>query len=356
MIVVNLDALSGPIIEVLGVGAVALALLAGAYLVLSHQPILLGIRMAERPLEAESLLQLYVLLAAIADPIRKLSSVYTKIQSGAAAADRIFQFVDREPKVGTNSNASRLPRHGRSLEFRDVCFSYEPGKPILTSIHLRINFGETVAVVGKNGCGKSTLVGLIPRFFDADHGSILLDGLDIRTANLRSLRQQIGIVSQDTFLFDDTIYNNIAYGNRRAKREQVEEAAQRAHIHAWIQALPRGYDTRVGEAAKMVSGGEGQRIALARAILRDPSIFILDEYSSQIDAESEAKIQIALKDFMKNRTSIVITHRLNTLEIADRIVVLDSGRIAAVGMHAELLRTCDIYQRLHEAHFQRLVA
>lgn len=356
MWVVKLDALSGPIIEVLGLAAIALALLAGAYLVLGHETHLFGLRMTAQPLEAESLLQLYALLAAIADPVRRLSSVYTRIQSGAAAADRVFHYIDREPKVRANSNGPRLARHSRSLEFRDICFSYEAGRPTLTNIHLRINFGETVALVGKNGCGKTTLVGLIPRFFDPDHGSVLVDGQDIRAANLRSLRQQISIVTQDTFLFDDTIYNNIAYGNRRAKPEQVEEAAQRAAIHNWIKSLPRGYDTRVGEAAKLVSGGQAQRIALARSILRDPSIFVLDEYSSQMDAESEAQIQLALKDFMKNRTSIVITHRLNTLEIADRIVVLDGGRIEAVGKHSELLRSCETYQRLHEAHFQRLCA
>jgi ATP-binding cassette subfamily B protein/subfamily B ATP-binding cassette protein MsbA len=356
MMVVNLDALSGPVIEVLGVAAVALALLAGAFLVLKHQTHLFGMRMTEQPLEAESLLQLYVLLAAIADPVRKLSSVYTRIQSGAAAADRVFAYIDRQPRVRGNSNGPRLLRHARGIEFRDVCFSYEPGSPILTNIHLRINHGETVALVGKNGCGKTTLVGLIPRFYDPDHGSIIVDGQDIRGVNLRSLRQQIGIVTQDTFLFDDTIYNNIAYGNRRARREQVEEAAQRAHIHEHIMSLPGGYESHVGECGGKLSGGQKQRIALARTILRDPSIFILDEYSSHIDAESEAKIQIAVKEFMRNRTSIVITHRLNTLEIADRIIVLDKGRIEAVGTHAELLKSCETYQRLHEAQFQRLCA
>jgi ATP-binding cassette subfamily B protein/subfamily B ATP-binding cassette protein MsbA len=216
--------------------------------------------------------------------------------------------------------------------------------------------GESIAMVGKNGCGKTTLVGLLPRFYDPDHGSILIDGVNIRDVNLRSLRQQIGIVTQETILFDDTIYNNIAYGNRRAKPEDVEAAAQRAFAHDFITKLSKGYQSRVGESGSKLSGGQKQRLALARAILRDPRILILDEFTSQSDVESEALIHRALKDFMTNRTTFVITHRLNTLEIADRIVVVDSGRIEAVGTHAELLESCVPYQRLHEAQFQRLVA
>jgi ATP-binding cassette subfamily B protein/subfamily B ATP-binding cassette protein MsbA len=335
---------------------VALALVAGAYLVLQKQTHLLGLQMTTRGMDAEELLQLYAFLAAIADPIRKLSSVFTRIQSGAAAADRIFAFLDRQPRVHSNSNARRLDRHHAAIEFRDVCFSYEPGRPILTDVHLQVRFGETIALVGKNGCGKTTLVGLIPRFFDPDHGSILIDEIDVRHVNLRSLRQQIGIVTQETTLFDDTIFNNIAYGNRRAGLEAVEKAAKQAYAHDFIMALRSGYQTRVGEAGAKLSGGQKQRLALARAILRDPSILILDEFTSASDAESEVLIHRALKDFMVNRTTFVITHRLNTLEIADRIVVVDNGRIEAVGRHAELLHSCSVYQRLHEAQFQRLSA
>jgi ATP-binding cassette subfamily B protein/subfamily B ATP-binding cassette protein MsbA len=352
MWVVKLDALAGPIIELLGVAAVAGALLAGAYLVLNHRTHLFGLRMTMQPLEAESLLTLYAYLAAIADPVRKLSSVYTRIQSGAAAADRIFTFMDRQPRVLGNSSNVRLARHSAAIEFKDVCFSYEPNHPILTNVHLKVNWGETVALVGKNGCGKTTLVGLLPRFFDPDHGCILVDGVNIRTANLRSLRRQVGIVTQETILFDDTIYNNIAYGNRRARREDVERAAQQAYAHDFIMELPAGYETR---GAKL-SGGQKQRLALARAILRDPAILILDEFTSHSDPESEKLIHKALREFVRDRTTFVITHRLNTLEIADRIVVLDSGRIVAVGSHQELLGTCPTYQRLHDAQFQRLSA
>ncbi len=356
MWVVNLDALAGPIIELLGVAAVAAALLAGSYLVLRGQTDLWGIHMTDQPLGYTALLQLYVSLAAIADPVRKLSSVYTRIQSGAAAADRIFNFLDRRPRVLSNSNSPRLALHEAGIEFRDICFSYEPGRSVLSNIHLTVGAGEVVALVGKNGCGKTTLVGLLPRFYDPDHGSILIDGVNIRHVNLRSLRQQIGMVTQETILFDDTIYNNIAYGNRRARPEDVEAAAQRAFAHDFIGKLAQGYQTRVGEAGAKLSGGQKQRIALARAILRDPRILILDEFTSQSDAESEALIHRALKEFMRNRTTFVITHRLNTLEIADRIVVLDNGRVEAVGTHAELLKSCTVYQRLHDAHFQRLCA
>jgi ATP-binding cassette subfamily B protein/subfamily B ATP-binding cassette protein MsbA len=356
MRVVNLDALTSPVIELLGVATVSLALLAGAYLVIRGETDLFGMQMSDDPLDTPTLLQLYALLAAIADPVRKLSSVYTKLQSGAAAADRIFAGLDLRPRVGPNSHGPVLAKHRDGIEFRDVCFAYEPGRPTLAHISLDVRFGETVALVGKNGCGKTTLVGLLPRFYDPDYGSVLIDGTDVRHAQLRSLRRQVGLVTQDTILFDDTVYNNIAYGNRRARPEQVEAAARQAFAHDFIGKMPQGYQTPVGEAGAKLSGGQRQRIALARAILRDPGILILDEFTSQCDAESEALIHQALKQFMRDRTTFVITHRLNTLEIADRIVVLDRGRIAAVGTHRELLQGCDVYQRLHEAHFQRRVA
>jgi ATP-binding cassette subfamily B protein/subfamily B ATP-binding cassette protein MsbA len=388
MLVVNIDALADPIIELLGVIAVAAALLAGSYLVLNRQDHLFNMRISSAPLKPESLLTLYVFLGAIADPVRKLSSVSTRLQSGCAAADRIFVFVDRQPRVRGNSDGARLQRRIvdttatpelaapppptaiRSaeprplvpvqrepyIEFRDVCFSYEPGTNILTNINLQVYPGETIAVVGPNGCGKTTLVGLLPRFYDPYHGAVTIEGHDLRTVNLPSLRRQIGVVTQTACLFDDTIFNNIAYGARGARPEKVEEAARRAEAHEFIIKLPRGYQTRLSEAGIKLSGGQAQRIALARAILRDPSILILDEFTSAADAISEEKINRAMRDFMRGRTNFVITHRLQTLELADRIVVLDGGRIAAVGTHSELLADCEVYQQLHEAHARRLCA
>ena len=289
--VVTLDAISGPIIEFFSVVIITLALLAGAYLVLEKPDRVLGfINMTDAPLDMVSLLQLYALLAAIADPVRKLSSVYTRIQAGWAASDRIFGFLDREPKIQANGNGPTLERHHKSIEFQNVCFSYDPGHPILTGVNLRVKRGEVVALVGKNGCGKTTLLNLLPRFFDPDHGTIFFDGVDIRSAHLRSLRKQIGVVTQDSILFDDTIYANIAYGKPHATKEQVEQASRHAQAHDFILKLPNGYETRIGEAGTKLSGGQKQRLSLARAILSDPSVLILDEFTSLADAETEVEV------------------------------------------------------------------
>ena len=369
MLVVNIEALSDPIIEVLGVAAVAGALLAGSYLVMNNETKLFGIQMSDQPLDAEALLSLYILLAAISDPVRKLSSVFTRIQSACAASDRIFDYIDRRPAVRGNSDGPRLPHPSADaaraarppeapyhIEFRDVCFSYGPEQPVLTNIHLGVHAGETIAVVGPNGCGKSTLLSLLPRFYDPNHGAVLIDGHDLRGVHLRSLRRRVGVVTQEVILFDDTIFNNIAYGTRRAAPEAVEAAARKAFAHDFIVGLPRGYQTRVGELGRNLSGGQKQRISLARTILRDPSILILDEATSACDAESEALIHRAFQEFKAGRTTFLITHHLHTVEIADRIVVLDKGRVVAVGGHTELMRTCPLYLRLHEAQGKRLVA
>ena len=349
MRVIRLDALSGPMVELLGISAVGLALTAGAYLVIQKKTELFGIRMLDQPMGFEALLALYMLLAAIADPVRKLSSVYSKIQTGAVAADRVYAFYDKTPSVLPNADGPRVPRHGKVIEFKHVCFSYVPGRDTLTDVDLTVHAGETIAIVGPNGSGKSTLLSLLTRFYDPDFGSVSVDGITLRTANLRTLRKQIGLVTQDTVLFDDTIHKNIAYGQPGSTREQVEAAAKKAFAHEFIAEIPEGYDSQVGERGNNLSGGQKQRIALARAILRDPSILILDEFTSAIDAESEAKIHTALRQFVRGRTTFLISHRFSTLELADRIVVMDAGKIVATGSHEQLLATSDVYRRLTDA-------
>ena len=355
MQIAGFDALSRPAIEIMGILIICLAILAGAYLVLEEQLDLFGVQMTSRPLTWPSLLLFYALLIGAADPARKLTDVFTQLQAGAAAADRIYAQFDRLPQVRDPERPKPLGRHHRDLVFDRVDFAYQPGHPVLQDISLRIRFGETLAIVGPSGCGKSTLASLIPRFADPTAGEIRLDGVPLSDVRLRRLRSQIGLVTQDPVLFDDTVMNNIRYGTPGASDAEVIEAARRAHAHRFIETeLPDGYRTVIGPLGGQLSGGQRQRIALARAILRNPAILILDEATSQVDLESERVIQTVLEEFIRDRTTIIITHRLGALVLADRIVVMRDGRILDVGTHAELLPRCDFYRRLYQIQFEGL--
>jgi ABC-type multidrug transport system fused ATPase/permease subunit len=261
--------------------------------------------------------------------------------------------MDRRPEVIERPDAVRLPRHIHSVEFENVCFSYNSSKPALRDLSLKVRHGETIALVGPNGCGKSTLMNLLPRFWDTASGSIRIDGHDLRDTNIRSLRSQIGMVLQDTVLFNDSVANNIAYGNRHVSREAIIEASKRAYAHQFIMQLPDGYDTVLGETGIGLSGGQRQRLAIARAMLRDPAILILDEATSAVDIQDEALIRKAIEEFVRGRTTFLITHSLGALQIADRIVLMNEGRIEAVGTEAELRRNSPLFRRLYEIHFHR---
>ncbi len=355
MKIAGYDALVHPITEVLGIVTFCIVMLAGAWLVFTHNTHLLGIRMSDRPISTGYMLLFYSLLAGMADPMRKLSDVFNRLQAAGAACDRIFARLEREPAVRDPERPVSIARHHRNLEFVGVDFAYNPGKNVLQKVNLNVGFGETIAIVGPNGSGKSTLAHLIPRFADPTSGEIRLDGVRLTDMRIKDLRGQIGLVTQETALFDDTIFNNIRYGMPDASREQVIEAAKQAHAHRFIEnELPQGYDTLAGTLGNRLSGGQRQRIALARAILRDPSILILDEATSQVDLESEQAIQKVLEKFILNRTVIIITHRLAILALADRIVVIEDGQIVDIGKHEELLAKSGLYRRLYQIHFDDL--
>ena len=355
--VAKIDALSDPVLEILALSTVLIALLSGSYLVLNKTIFLdLGafrLQLASKPMEIEDLLYLYAMLAGMSDPVRKLANVHSRIQRAAAASDRICALMYRTPTVAEKPGAIRLARHRHSIEFDQVVFSYKDREPVLRGLSLTVHHGETIALVGPNGCGKSTLMNLLPRFWDVQSGAIRIDGHDVRDLSLRSLRSQIGMVLQDTLLFEDTVARNIAYGSPHASREAVIEAAQRAFAHQFISRLPNGYDTLIGERGLGLSGGQRQRIALARAMLRDPAILILDEATSAVDIQDEALIRKAIEEFAKGRTTFLITHSLASLQFVDRIVLMNAGRIEAHGTEHELRGNSPLYRRLHEIHFQR---
>ena len=284
-------------------------------------------------------------------PVKKLSRVNASLQQAIAAAERVFEVLDRHTEVVEKPGAAALAPFRRALEFDDVVFAYEDGhgRPILRGVSFTAQSGQMIAVVGRSGAGKTTLVNLIPRFYDVTGGAIRIDDVDIRDVTLASLRAQIGIVTQETVLFDDTIARNIAYGRPDAPREAIEAAARAAHAHDFIQALPEGYQTTIGERGQRLSGGQRQRVAIARALLKDSPLLILDEATSSLDTESEQLVQEALVNLMRNRTSFVIAHRLSTIRRADAILVMDRGRIVEVGRHDDLLaRSGSLYARLYE--------
>jgi len=336
---VRAQAASSPLMEVLGAVTIAGLLLYERNEILHHMQTAGGF-----------VAFLYALLKSY-EPVKRLTGVNNAYQQALGASEQVFLYLDSKPEMTDQPDAPTLPPFQHEIAFQQVDFDYEDGVPLLRRINLDIGRGEVVAIVGSSGAGKTTLANLIPRFFDVTRGRITVDGHDIRDIKLSSLRAQIGIVTQETILFNDTVYNNISYGSRWPTEAQVGEAARVALAEDFILEMPLGYQTVIGERGQRLSGGQRQRIAIARALLKNPPILILDEATSELDSESEMLVQRALANLMAGRTVVVIAHRLSTVRRADRIVVIDRGAICEVGTHEDLVNRGGIYQRLHELQF-----
>jgi subfamily B ATP-binding cassette protein MsbA len=332
---------AAPLTESLMIGVAALVLwFGGRQIFVAHT------------LEPHNFFLFVIALLSMMSPLKRLSNVNSIVQEGLAAAGRVFALLDTPASIADRPTATAAPGFAREIRFEDVSFRYGDGPPVLDGVNLVFRKGETVALVGPSGAGKSTLVDLVARFHDPTAGRITLDGVDLRDRTLESVRGLYGVVPQETILFRDTLLHNIAYGRPDADPAAVAEAARAANAHAFIARLPDGYATVIGERGVTLSGGERQRVALARAVFKDPPILVLDEATSSLDSESEALVQEAFERLRAGRTAIVIAHRLSTVQRADRIVVLERGRIVEEGRHADLLEKGGLYRRLHALQFQ----
>jgi subfamily B ATP-binding cassette protein MsbA len=339
---VRAQAISSPLMDIIGSVAIALLLLVGRT------------EIRDGALSEPAFFVFIVAVFKLYDPVRKFALFYNSFQQALGASGNIFEFMDEQDSVRDRPHAKSVKGFRNEIRFENVRFSYtsdEGEKEVLSGINLTVPRGEVVAFVGPSGAGKTTLVNLIPRFFDVTGGRLLVDGQDVRDLKTDSLRRLIGNVTQETILFNDTVRNNIAYGQPDVPMEKVEEAARVALAHDFISAMPEGYDTVIGEKGFRLSGGERQRLAIARALFKNAPILILDEATSSLDTESESLVQAALSNLMLGRTVFVIAHRLSTVRRATRIAVVEAGQITAVASHDELLHTSPMYQRLYQLQF-----
>lgn len=332
------DSLIRPVTEMAGIVSFSIAVLAGGYLVLNQQTHLLGIPISNQPLGAEQVVLFFVLLAGASDPARKMSEIVNVLVRGGQACSLLQTTFDQPPTIAAPPQPRTVVPHHQSLSLRNLRFAYQPNTPVLKGVTLEIPFGQTVAIVGGNGCGKSTLIYLLARFYDPHHGQVLIDDVDIREFDPRQLRQQFAWVTQEACLFQGTIRENIAYGKMGATDFEIQAAAKLAGVTDFLPRVANGLETPVGDMGRELSAGQRQRVALARAVLADPKILILDEATSQMDGHNEQLIHQRLKPFFENRTTIIISHRRSSLELVDRIVVMDAGKIIEDGTLAELQR------------------